>query len=144
MCARSLWPIATGSTPKAFPRPTSTARRTSPTSEAELLRLFEDMLDHLRPSETVFEFLDIMRNTPLLPRPLTSLAEAAGAGGRRDRARSGEEPLGLGARDGLRPWERALVRAAGRAADSLLLPSTPAAQACLRLGLPPDHLLIQT
>ena len=115
-----------------------------PTSEAELLRLFKDMLDHLRPSETVFEFLDIMRNTALLPRPLRPLQRLLVRAAVEIVPEAVRSLLGLGARDGLRPWERALVRAAGRTADRLLLPSTPAAQACLRLGLPPDHLLKQT
>jgi uncharacterized protein (DUF2236 family) len=41
---------------------------------------------------------------------------------------------------GLRPWERPLVRAAAVGAERLVLRSSPAVQACLRLGLEETHL----
>jgi hypothetical protein len=41
---------------------------------------------------------------------------------------------------GLRPGEEALIRQLGAAADRIPLPSSPAAQSCLRLGLPADWL----
>jgi uncharacterized protein (DUF2236 family) len=50
------------------------------------------------------------------------------------------ERLGLGARFGLRAWERPIVRLAGALADRVMLRSSPAVQSCLRLGLPADHL----
>lgn len=42
---------------------------------------------------------------------------------------------------GLRPAERILLRRAGAWTDSIVLPSSPAPQACHRLGVPPESLL---
>jgi uncharacterized protein (DUF2236 family) len=111
-----------------------------PRSEAELETLFRRMEPHLRPSVTVFEFLDIMRRAPILPGPLRPmqrlLVEAA--------VEIVPEPvrriLGLGPEYGLRGFEKALVRKAARLADRIVLPSSPAVQSCLRLGLPADYL----
>jgi uncharacterized protein (DUF2236 family) len=111
-----------------------------PATEAGILALFEATYGSLEPSEVVFEFLAIMRRTALLPRilrPVQGLLVRAAV-------EIVPEPvrirLGLGRREGLRPWERALVRAAGRAADRVMLRSSPAVQSCLRLGLPEDYL----
>jgi len=111
-----------------------------PTSEAELQALFHAMRDRLEPSPIVFEFLDIMRAAPVLPavvRPFQRLLVRAAVeitpGWVRER-------LGLTADHGLRPWQAALVRRAGALADRILLHSSPAVQACLRLGLPADYL----
>jgi hypothetical protein len=48
--------------------------------------------------------------------------------------------LGLTECYGLRPHERWIVRLAGRLSDRIVLAESPAAQACLRLGLPATHL----
>ena len=42
----------------------------APTSAAELTALFDSMRGRLEPSPVIFEFLEIMRNAPLLPRSL--------------------------------------------------------------------------
>lgn len=112
----------------------------APASAAELAALFDSMRGRLEPSPIVFEFLDIMRHAPALPamaRPLQRMLIRAGVelvpGWVRER-------LGLDARHGLRAWEWPIVRATARAADRLTLPSSPAVQSCLRLGLPADYL----
>lgn len=112
----------------------------APESEAELEALFDSMRGRLEPSPIVFEFLEIMCHAPALPamaRPMQRMLIRAGVdlvpGWVRER-------LGLDARHGLRAWERPIVRAAARAADRLMLPSSPAVQSCLRLGLPADYL----
>jgi uncharacterized protein (DUF2236 family) len=112
----------------------------APASQAELHALFEGMRDRLEPSPIVFEFLKILRRAPALPsaaRPMQGMLLRAAVdivpGWVRER-------LGLTAPHGLRPWEAPLVRLAARFADKLLLPSAPAAQSCLRLGLPADYL----
>lgn len=112
----------------------------APSSQAELDALFEAMGGRLEPSPIVFEFLDIIRLAPILPapiRPLQALFIRAAVdlvpAGIRDR-------LELGPQHGLRPWEGPLIKLAGAAADRLMLPSSPAAQACRRLGLPADYL----
>ena len=50
------------------------------------------------------------------------------------------ECLGLGAFYGLRRHENWIVRTAGAAANRIVLPDSPAAQACVRVGLPVTHL----
>ncbi len=111
-----------------------------PKSEGELLALFARMAPNLEPSPIIFEFLDIMRHAPVLPRGIRALQgvlvrSAVGIlpGWVRDR-------LTLGAERGLRSWERPLVRAAARLADRIPLADTPPVEACLRLGLPRDFL----
>ncbi|TCH99879.1 DUF2236 domain-containing protein [Roseococcus sp. SYP-B2431] len=115
----------------------------APASQAELEALFEQMRGRLEPSPIVHEFLDIMRRAPALPaaaRPMQRMLVRAGVelvpGWVRER-------LGLEARQGLRGWEWPVVRAVARLADRLMLPSSPAVQSCLRLGLPADYLYLR-
>jgi uncharacterized protein (DUF2236 family) len=106
--------------------------------------LFEGMHHKLEPSPIVFEFLNTMRTTPALPASLrwmqTILVRAA-----IDlipawiRAR-----LGLGGAYGLQRYERWLVELAGAAADRIVLPTSPAVQSCVRLGLPATYLYSQS
>ena len=118
--------------------------RGAPGSDAERQVLFEAMRPRLAASPTIFEFLDIMRNAPAFPtplRPLQRLLVRAAVDMTPDWAR---DILGLTARHGLRRGELALVRWAGRMSDRLMLPSSPAVQACRRLGLPADYLYRST
>jgi uncharacterized protein (DUF2236 family) len=108
-------------------------------SRAELERLFEAMKHRLEPSPILQEFLHIMRSAPAMPRalrPLQAMFVRAAVDMTPDWAqrRLGLEGLGL------RPGEEALIRQLGAAADRIPLPSSPAVQACLRLGLPADWL----
>lgn len=112
----------------------------APGSVAEQAALFEAMRPCLEASPIIFEFLDIMRRTPALPAPLRPLQGVLIRAGidllppwLRDR-------LGLGRPWDLKGWERRLVRAIGAAADRLVIPAAPPAQACLRLGLPAGYL----
>jgi uncharacterized protein (DUF2236 family) len=95
------------------------------------------MRPRLERSEIVTEFLDIMRRTPILPGPLRA------AQGLFIRAAIEllpawvREILGLDARQGLKPWEGRLVRAAGALAERMPLPGGPREQARTRLGLSP-------
>ena len=102
--------------------------------------LIEGMRGTLEASPAVFEFLRIMGTVPVLPGPLRPV--------QRMLVRAGVElvpgwvrgAVGLGKAHGLKRWEEALVRAMGGAADQVALPSHPAVQACLRLGLAGDAL----
>ena len=112
----------------------------APASQAELRAFFEAMRGRLEPSPIVLEFLAIMRRAPALPGParpaqgmLVRAAVEIVPGWVRER-------LGLTERYGLRSWEAPVVRATARLADQLMLPSSPAVQSCLRLGLPADYL----
>ena len=112
----------------------------APKSTAELRALFDSMRGRLEPSPIVFEFLRIMRDTPCFPAPLhwmQRMMVRAAVDLIPDWIR---ECLGLTASHGLRPGQALLVRLAGAAADRILLPESPAAQSCLRLGFPVTHL----
>ena len=112
----------------------------APASGAELRALFASMHGRLEPSPAIFEFLGIMRDAPVFPAPLRPvqrlLVRAAvemTPGWVRGR-------LGLTGDHGLRGWERSLVRQMGSLSDKVMLRHGPAAQSCLRLGLPADTL----
>jgi uncharacterized protein (DUF2236 family) len=114
----------------------------APTSEQELAALFEKMRHKLEPSPTVIEFLDIMRSAPILPlpRPLAavqSLLVMAAIGIVPEWVR---ERLGLTGRWSPDAWQLRVARHFGAAADRILLRSSPAVQACRRMGLPDDYL----
>jgi len=112
----------------------------APTSQAELDAVFAAMRPRLGRSDVVFEFLAIMNAATVLPgalRRTQGLFVRAAAEILPSWARAA---TGLDARFGLRRWERPLVRAAGAAADRLVLRTSPAVQACRRLGLPDDYL----
>ena len=106
-----------------------------PGSERELEALLEHMGPQLEPSAIVREFLAIMRTVPLLPRPLRPLQALL------VRAAVQTLPADIRARLGLAgapwhvaPWQWRLLRALGRAADHLSLPTLPAQLARRRLA----------
>ena len=112
----------------------------TPTTDAELDALFEARRSRLEPSPIIFEFLDIMNRAPIFPaplRPAQRMLVRAGVEMTPDWVR---ERLGLTREFGLSSWENPLVRQAGDLADRVMLPSSPAVQSCIRLGLPPDYL----
>ena len=106
-----------------------------PASERELQALFERMHPRLEPSEVVLEFLAIMRTVPLLPVPLRAAQRLLIAAAVQTLPPALRDRLGL---DGpgwrLAPWQWRLVRALGRTADHLSLPTLPAQLARRRLG----------
>jgi len=112
----------------------------APRSQAELDALFETMKPQLVGSPIIFEFLDIMARVPAFPavaRPLQRMMLKAAVELLPAWLR---ERLDLGPRWSLKPWERTLVKAVARAGDRIVLKSSPAVQACRRLGLPDDYL----
>jgi uncharacterized protein (DUF2236 family) len=141
---RYLRPLTQTDLDRFYAEGTSVARLygalDAPHSEAERQALFNAMRGRLEPSPIVFEFLDLMRRAPILPRPLRpvqGLLVRAAVEAVPDWVR---HRLGLGPDLGLRPWQGGLVRRACAIADRLLLPSAAPVQACLRLGLPADYL----
>jgi uncharacterized protein (DUF2236 family) len=115
----------------------------APDSQAEFERLLESKRNRLEASPIVCEFLEIMRAAPVFPSPLRPaqrlLVRAAVElvpGWVRERLCLGEE-------EGLRAWEWPVVRAIGRLGDRTMLRSSPAVQACRRLGLSDDYLYWQ-
>ncbi|HEX5775485.1 MAG TPA: oxygenase MpaB family protein [Caulobacteraceae bacterium] len=110
----------------------------APGSLAELQAQFEAMRPKLERSAVIFEFLDILRRTPVLPGP---------RGGQLMMIRAAVDILPGWARETLgledqrlKAWERSLVRALGRLSDRILVESSPSSAACRRLGLPSDYL----
>lgn len=109
-------------------------------SEAAIGALLADMRSRLEPSTVLDELVAILRTAPILPpllRPLQHIVIRAAVdlipAAERDR-------LDLTRHGSLRPGEATLLRTTARALDRLSLPSLPAAQACVRLGLPHDWL----
>lgn len=112
----------------------------APTSVQQMDDLFHRMQPLLEPSPIVFEFLQIMRRAPILPRglrPVQGWLVKAAVDIVPPWARA---QLGIGAEWQPAAWERAAIRLAARGADRLILRDSPAVQSCLRLGLPRDHL----
>ena len=112
----------------------------APRSEAQRRALFDSMRARLEPSPIIFQFLEIMREMPAFPRPLLWMQRMlvrAAVEVIPDRLR---ECLGLSEYYGLRPGERWIVRLAGAVSDRIVLAESPAAQSCVRLGLPITHL----
>ena len=111
----------------------------APTSEADLAMLFQATAGQLERSDIVFEFLAIMRSTPILPLPLRPVQHLL------VRAAIDLTPcwlrtiLGLNEHE-LHTWEAEVVRQAGAFVDHLALESNPAVQACRRMRLPADYL----
>jgi uncharacterized protein (DUF2236 family) len=112
----------------------------TPSSEAEMQALLASTRATLAPSPIIFEFLGIMRETAAFPGPLRWLQPML------LRAAVDLVPewlrtiLGLSEYYGLRRHERRLVTWAGACADRIVLPTSPAVQSCLRLGLPMNYL----
>lgn len=113
----------------------------SPVSVAEWQTLLDRMVPQLTPSPIVHEFLDIMRKAPALPglaRPLLQplLVKAAIHLVPQD----AKAQLGLSDKGRLSGLELGLLKFLARRADRLYLPSSPAAQSCVRMGLTGDYL----
>jgi uncharacterized protein (DUF2236 family) len=111
----------------------------APTSEADLEMLFQATTGRLERSDIVFEFLAIMRSTPILPLPLRPVQHLL------VRAAIDLTPRWLRTilelnEHGLHAWEAKVVRQAGAFVDRLVLESNPAVQACRRMRLPADYL----
>jgi uncharacterized protein (DUF2236 family) len=112
----------------------------APRSMRELECLFASMQDRLEGSPILFEFLDLLRAAPVLPRPLAwmqgvLIRAAVDIVPGWARAR-----LGLDARRGMQGLERGLVKSIARLADRVVLPGSAPAQSCTRLGLPATFL----
>ena len=108
-------------------------------SEADLEMLFQATTSRLERSDIVFEFLAIMRSTPILPLPLRPFQHllvraAIDLTPRRMRTILRLDELGLHA------WEAEVVRQAAAFVDRIVLETNPAVQACRRMRLPADYL----
>jgi uncharacterized protein (DUF2236 family) len=112
----------------------------TPASQHDLDALFDAMKNRLVASPIVFEFLEIMRQAPILPAPARPLQKVLLKAAVEILPAWMRERLELGSAWSLNPVERALVRTIAKASDRLVLPSSPAVQSCRRLGLPDTYL----
>jgi uncharacterized protein (DUF2236 family) len=112
----------------------------APRSGLEMRALFESTRPRLAPSPIIFEFLRIMRETAAFPGPLRWLQPMLLRAAVELVPEWLRETLSLSEYYGLRRHERRLVKWAGACADRIVLPSSPAVQSCLRLGLPTTYL----
>lgn len=111
-----------------------------PASKADMTTLFEDMLPRLERSDIVFKFLSILRRIPLFPlllRPANELMIRASVSLLPPQIR---DCLGLDTGLGIPPGGRQILHLLGSRVDRLHLKSSPASQACIRLGMAPDYL----
>jgi uncharacterized protein (DUF2236 family) len=111
-----------------------------PLSRAAMEAKLAAMRPKLEPSPVVLEFLQIMQRAPILPpvlRPAQMLMLRAAI---HILPRWVRELLALDSSWKLHPIQKQLVRSAASAADRLRLQGSPAAQACVRLGLSSDYL----
>jgi uncharacterized protein (DUF2236 family) len=114
----------------------------APTSHVELRSLFDSMRSQLEPSPVVFEFLKIMRETPMFPGPLRwmqPLLVRAAVEVIPDWVR---QCLGLTEFYGLFPLEEPAVKLLGTLSNSIVLAESPAALSCRRLGISISHLYV--
>ena len=108
-----------------------------PGSERELQALFDRMRPQLEPSAIVLEFLAIVRKMPLLPAPLRAVQALVVKAAVQTLPADIRAHLGLaGAPWRVAPWQWRLLRALGRVADNLRLPTLPAQLARRRLAMP--------
>jgi uncharacterized protein (DUF2236 family) len=93
-----------------------------PGTEAERVEYFEKILPHLEASPIVYEFLDIIDRTRILPRPLRSLQRILVRAAIDILPGNVRERLELGAEYDLAKGERRLVRWLGRRSESFRVP----------------------
>jgi uncharacterized protein (DUF2236 family) len=112
----------------------------TPSSQCEMAALFEAKKDDLEPSEIIFEFLEIVQATPILPsllRPFQRVLVRAAIDLLPQWIR---QRLELGKCWDITRGEATLVKFIGGLSDRVLIRSNPAVQACVRLGLPENYL----
>jgi len=114
---------------------------TAPTSEAALEMRFEAMANQLERSDILFEFLAIMRSAPILPMPLRPVQPLLIRAAADLTPRWVRRIVGL-TDHGLNVWEAGVVRQIGALADSLVLETNPAVQACRRMRLSANYLYV--
>jgi len=108
----------------------------APTSAAEVEDLFRAMAPKLERSDIVFEFLDIVQRTPIFPWPLGGMQSLLIRAAVEITPTWVREILGLDAQYGLGRFEPALISGLGMLSELTVLPSSPPAEACRRVGLP--------
>jgi len=110
-----------------------------PLSRSDVWALLESMRGRLESSSVVFRFLQLMRETPALPPPFFPLQRVLVRAAVDMIPQWIRDRLGLTELYGLSRRDRWIVQWAGSLANRIVLKEGPAAQACLRLGLPTTY-----
>ncbi|WP_309086251.1 oxygenase MpaB family protein [Chelativorans sp.] len=140
---RFVRPLAADERSRAFAEGAVAARLYgalgAPASLQEWQRMLAETEPALQPSDTIFEFLDIMGSAPIAPRPFRPIQRlliraAVDLTPPELRRKLGLEEYGLSA------MQRKLVETMGQASEKLPLLTAPPAQASVRMGLEPDYL----
>ena len=112
----------------------------APASEFEMEVLFASARDNLEPSLIVFEFLEIMKTTAILPSVLRPLQRTLVRAAIDILPQWVRQRLELHKGWNMRRGEVAIIKHIGKLTDRVLIRSSPAVHACVRLGLPEDYL----
>jgi uncharacterized protein (DUF2236 family) len=112
----------------------------APASERAAGALFDSHRSRLEPSPIVFQFLQMMAETPALPPALAWIQPLLVRAAVELIPAWARERLGLHSRHALRRHERWIVESAAALADRIVLREGPASQSCVRLGLPATFL----
>jgi uncharacterized protein (DUF2236 family) len=110
-----------------------------PLTEAAVDTIFADMAPRLGPSPILDELLGILATAPILPRPMRPLQAIITRAAVDLLPPEFQERIGVVRYGGLRTHERKLLGLLARGAERIHLPSSPSAQAAVRMGLPSDH-----
>jgi uncharacterized protein (DUF2236 family) len=112
----------------------------APGSRQGIDALFQANEGRLERSQILFDFLDIIRTTPALPRSLLWLQRLMVRAAVDLVPQWARERLELDGRFGLRTFEASTVRVLASIADRIVLPGSAPGLACVRLGLTPTYL----
>ena len=138
--ARFCAPLSPAEIDRAFAEARAPGRLYGAIGAPADLAGFTALKDRLKPgfgpSPIVFEFLAIMDRVKALPAPLRPLQRAAVRGGVAILPTDVRRILGLGTEWDLSFRAALALNAVGRAAERIVIPGSPAAQAAQRLGLP--------
>lgn len=112
-----------------------------PASEAAMQAMLAGMQPFLTPSPILGELITLVRDAAILPFALRGMQHLIVRAAVDLLPETIRNTLALGPYGGLAGPERLLLRALARMAETARFPTSPAAQACRRLGLPGDYLL---
>ncbi|NML06082.1 oxygenase MpaB family protein [Sphingomonas sp. G-3-2-10] len=110
-----------------------------PLTEAAVDAIFADMAPRLGPSPILDELLGILATAPILPRPMRPLQGLVARAAVDLLPPALQDRIGIAGHGKLRGYERKLLALVARGAERVHLPSSPSAQAAVRMGLPSDH-----
>lgn len=125
---------------EAAPAAAAYGAKDYPRTESAMTSYLDAMVPSLEPSPIIDEFLGLMDQATILPHRGVGLQGLLVRAGIDLVPPAIAQRIGLGSRP-FGPVARAIVPRAAAAADRLVIPGSPAALSCQRLGLPADYLV---